>query len=68
MKKFKIKTPSDQFAGVRHGVRFYKGEAEAELTEAVVAEMLSWGYELEEVKEAKKPAPKKPAPQTKSEK
>jgi hypothetical protein len=64
MKKYKVKTPNDSFAGERHGVTFYRGEAEGEFTDQAVEEMKSWGYEVEEIKE-KKEAPKK-TPQRKT--
>lgn len=56
MKKYKVKTPNTSFGGIRHGVRFYRGEAEAELTEAIAKEFDSWGYEVVEIKEKKAPA------------
>jgi hypothetical protein len=59
MKKFKVKTPNENFAGTRHGVRFYKGEAVAELAENVVNEFKSWGYVVEEIVEKEAPKPKK---------
>lgn len=59
MKKYKVKTPNIAFGGKRHGVQFYRGEAEAELTEDVVKEFESWGYEVTEIKEKKAPKTKK---------
>jgi hypothetical protein len=57
MKKFKVKTPNENFNGQRHGIRFEKGEAIAELDKDIVQDFEAWGYTVEEIKEKKK-APK----------
>jgi hypothetical protein len=59
MKKFKVKTPNESFAGKRHGVQFYRGEAEAELTDFQVNEFKAFGYDVEEIKAPKKPSTNK---------
>jgi hypothetical protein len=59
MKKFKVKTPNESFVGTRLGVKFYRGEAEAELTEIQVNHFKSFGYMVEEIKAPQKKAPAK---------
>jgi hypothetical protein len=61
MKKFKVNTPNESFAGTRLGVKFYKGEAEAELTDAQVNQFKAFGYSVEAVEEKKAPQKKAPA-------
>lgn len=68
MKKYKVKTPNTSFGGKRHGVQFYRGEAEAEMTEAVAKEFKSWGYEVVEIKEKKAPAKKTTTKKTQTKK
>lgn len=67
MKKYKVKTPNPAFSGIRHGVRFFRGEAIAEFPAHVVNDFKAWGYEVEEIKE-KKEAPKKPQPKEQTKK
>jgi hypothetical protein len=59
MKKFKVNTPNESFAGTRLGVKFYKGEAETELTDVQVNQFKAFGYTVEEIKAPKKSQPKK---------
>lgn len=57
MKKYKVKTPVDNFKGERLGFRFENGECICD-DENAVREFESWGYYVEEIKE-KKPTKKK---------
>jgi hypothetical protein len=59
MKKFKVKTPNESFAGKRLGVTFYKGEAVSELNDIQVKQFKAFGYNVEEIKAPKKPSTSK---------
>jgi hypothetical protein len=59
MKKFKVKTPNENFSGYRYDIEFENGEAIAELSNDIKLEFESWGYACEEIVEKKAPPKKK---------
>lgn len=48
-KMYYVSTPNKSFAGTRYGVKFYRGQAMGEFTEAQAKEMKNEGYEVGEV-------------------
>jgi hypothetical protein len=53
MKKYKVKTPNENFTGYRYDLKFENGEVVAEITDSIKVEFESWGYECEELTEKK---------------